>query len=145
MPPNTIAEWNDKAIGVPMAFAGVVFLLTLPLSIQMLRPAEAWPVDSDLRDLAVFPFLLIPASAVGALLSAIPLLIGVPTMVWAGTRNIGMRHPFAWALAGGSMAGGFVSCFEWLDEELIVLASIWTGAACALLSRRYVRWTEPEY
>ncbi len=144
--PQTVrAGWSGRAIGIPAFAAGLMYLIALLLAVQMLEPAESWPLDGDFTELlAVIPFAGM-AMAVGALLAVVPVTLGVTTMAWIGKHNIGARHPAMWALAGAAGAAGVVALLGvWETPTPPALALIFTGAGCAALARRYVRWPQTE-
>lgn len=138
-------RWDGRAIGFPALSAGVIYLIALPLAVQMTTPAESWPLEGDWTDMAgILPFVGL-ATAFGAMIAVVPIVFGVHAMAWLGTHNIGMRHPAIWVLAGGAMAAGILAPFgAWEDISSPALALVLTGAGCAALARRYVRWPQDE-
>jgi hypothetical protein len=139
--PHIISDFRGKAIGVPMAGAGTLYVISTLLAVQMTTPDAARTVDLALDDLWPMAMLLVPTTIVGALLSGIPLLLGVSIMARAGKRNVGLRHPAIWAMAGAA-GPGLTLFIDLQGLEPMALALTWTGASCALLARRYVSWDE---
>lgn len=95
------------------------------------------------RDLHVIGLLisLLSFSVVSTLFALIPNLIGICVMGWLGSRNVGLRHPAIWALAGAAAAG--------IPTWLLVASndgSFWTttwaaiGALSALVARWAIWW-----
>lgn len=129
-------EVHGLARGVPLATvaAGPAFLIGMGLG-QL--GATADPVTVGPAALGL-PLLLFPAIVVGAVLSILPILIGGYAMAWIGQQNAALRLAPAWALAGALTAGLLGLWFEIDPDTMIALGA--TGAICALVCRRYVRW-----
>lgn len=142
VPLHAPARWSAKAIGVPAASAGTLYLLALALAAQQCAPADSIPIGYPSVELLGIVGLVGLASAVGAVVSALPLLIGVFVMSALGRWNLGLRHPAIWALAGAAMAALLV-----LGGDIATppaLALLCTGAVCAALARGYVHWPEDQ-
>ena len=87
--------------------------------------------------------MMMVAVIVGFFTSIVPNIIGT-TIMWAFGRAVRpARHPVLWALVGAAAAGGF-ALSDAVDSELPgrPIAYAVTGALCALICRRFARWTD---
>lgn len=139
--------WNSRAIVAPGLASGILYPLSLVLMLQQFAPGEPWPIDPGagaIGDaLALLPVLGL-AIGVGLVLALAPLLIGVVTLARIGRWNAGTRHPAFWALVGAAIPASVFAAAGASLAEPPVSALLCTGAACAALARRYVRWPSSE-
>jgi hypothetical protein len=146
--PDCRSEWSGRAVFTPAFCAGGLFCGSVVLAIQQCVPATAFPVQGGamtvFQMLAGLLLFLPVASIVGMVLSVLPILVGVTILAAIGRWNIGTRHPAFWALTGGAAPAGVAFATGSNVAELGVLAFILTGAACAAIARRYVRWSPIE-
>lgn len=146
--PACRSEWSGRAVFTPAICAGGLFCGSVVLAIQQCLPAAAFPVEGSpitvFQMLAGLLLFLPVASIAGMVLSALPILVGVTVLAAIGRWNIGTRHPAFWALTGGAAPAGVAFATDSHFAEPAVLAFILTGAACAAIARRYVRWSPIE-
>lgn len=125
----------------------MLFLLFLLFGIMVSDPTAAIPVEwawaAGVEGAVGLFFLAALSSALGAVLALVPLWLGVAALAFAGRWNIGVRHPAFWAMAGAGMPALALPVFGVDAASPPALALLFTGATCAALARRYVRW--PEY
>ena len=139
-----------KGVGVAICSAGPIGTLVVWLGLLISAP-------SNWRD--TLPSLLIVMSLslfIGAFVAAVPAIFGVSVMAHIGRRSEGARTYAAWGLAGAFGGAIFMTqiamLFEGADPFLSPHPFVWlmtlhgaaTGALCALLARRYVRWLPEE-
>lgn len=149
MTPRTPAacrsDWSGRAVFIPAICAGGLFCASLLLAIQQSFPAEAVPVESDpgtlFENVAGASVFLVLASLVGLVASALPILVGVRLLAAIGRWNSGSRHPAFWALIGAAAPAGVAVALGSCPDEPAVLSFVLTGASCAAIARRYVRWS----
>jgi hypothetical protein len=142
------SEWSGRAVVVPGLAAGVLFCGFLVMAIQQAFPAEALPVEGDLITAGTvlggtLAFLVL-ASVIGLVISAIPILIGVTVLAAIGRWNLGTRHSAFWALAGAALPASAAVAVGSNFADPTPFALMMTGAACAAIARRYVRWSPIE-
>ena len=80
-----------------------------------------------------------------SLLAVLPVAIGTATMGLVGRRFAWARSYAAWGSAGLVLAGLPAAAIAILAGEMatVALTVAVTGAGCALVSRRFIRWSEP--
>lgn len=145
------AQWDHRSILVPGLWAGILFVAALMLSLQQGCPGATIDVAPLLPDsvpamlLYALPMVLPVAlvAMVGLALSALPLLAGVTALAALGRWNAGTRHPAFWALVGAAAPAAVLAVAGAALDAAPATALILTGAACAALARRYVRWPRP--
>lgn len=142
------SEWSGRAVFTPALCAGALFCGSVLLAIQQDMPATAFPMQGSpttvFQALAAMLLVLALASIAGLVLSAVPILIGVTFLATVGRWNIGTRHPAFWSIIGGAAPTGVAFVMGASLAEPVIQAFILTGAACAAIARRYVRWSPIE-
>jgi hypothetical protein len=131
-------EISTGAIRTPAMLAAAIFLgvLTCGEAVTDSGGEIGWETVP-----MVLPLLAI-ATPVGAALAAIPLLLGVHGLAKFGRYNVGTRHPAFWGMAGAGAAWTIAGCIAGAaDPGPLGYTLIGTGALCAILARRYVRWS----
>lgn len=128
-----------KAVLVPAWLAGSFYLVSLLLAAGATQPAAAAEIDAQWAPALL---LVLPATLLGAIISALPLAAGVAVMTRLGRWNVGLRLPGAWAIAGAATIAAPVVVVSGGEVQAPSLALIFTGALCALVARRYVRWPD---
>jgi len=146
--PGCRSDWSGRAVFAPALCAGGLFCGSILLAIQQCGPASAFPVEGSpatvLQLLGSAVVILPFVSIVGMILSALPILVGVTALATIGRWNIGTRHHAFWALTGGAAPAAVASATGSSLAEPAAFAFILTGAACAAIARRYVRWSPIE-
>lgn len=131
----------------PVRFARGVLLATLAAGPLFVLPLVVVlpSAPNGAAQAAPALLLMLPFSIVfGALISAIPNLLGATVLGALGAGNIGARLPVFWALAGAG-AGALI---EWAftatqpDGGGPTLLLAGTGAGCALICRWGTRWAD---
>lgn len=123
--------------------AGPVFIATLLSSIVLENPAQPIVVEVSWGQIIgaglamVFPVML-----VGGLLALFPVWLGTKLLAWAGARNIGLRHPAFWGIAGGAMPALLLPFMDLGSGRQFGTTLIATGAICALIARYGTRWDD---
>lgn len=143
--PACRSEWSSRAVFTPAFCAGGLFCGSVLLAIQQYSPASVVPIEGNLTTafgmLAGVTVFLVFASMVGMIISALPILIGVKCLAAIGQWNLGTRHYAFWALTGGAAPAAAAFSMGFNVAEPAALAFMLTGAACAAIARRYVRWS----
>lgn len=118
--------------------AGPAFILLLLVAAVVISPQEGETVAALIGALPA-AIISIPF---GAILGAIPIMVGGLLMGNLGVVSRASRHPLPWAAAGGSMALPMPVLLnigtEWGLYGLFAL----TGAICALIVRYGTRWSD---
>ena len=133
-----------RAVLIPAAAAGAVF--TVASGTFFVLESNATKVLDSGAAAALLGGLVI-GTPVGFFLALLPMSVGVLAMHWLGSWNLGLRHPAAWALAGGGMAALILIALNRsiFDQDFgPATGFVATGTLCALLARGYVRWPSEE-
>ncbi|WP_343519855.1 hypothetical protein [Sphingomonas sp.] len=110
---------------IAMAAAGPLFLIPIAFSVGPMA------------------FLAIPlAIPIGAVIAAIPVIVGGFLMGSLGTQHDATRKPFAWGGAGALLALAIARIFDAIPDPLFTGGFIFTGICCALIVRYGTRWDE---
>jgi len=135
---------RSTAILVPSTMAGALYMLLAGL-FTTLDTNDPKVFDPQVA-VAVIP-IAVAATFFGFFLALLPMLLGVMAMYWLGSWNLGLRHPAAWGLAGAGITSAFVwgiNGWEATYAQGLAAGFVATGALCAMLARRYVRWPDQE-
>lgn len=107
--------------------------------------AIRWPgsvIDLTGRDVALIPVALFLSIPIGAVVAAVPNLIGTAALAMPGGRYPVARHPLIWSVAG-LIAGAAIGRAMSGDVEPFAIAWLAaTGLVCALLARWGTRWAD---
>lgn len=138
------SKYSLASIVLASLAAGPVFLLGLAASAWAATAASPVPIPADLG-FGTFGVVVvtIPAIVVGFVLAIVPNILGATVMTRLGRRNVAMRLPIAWALAGGLATGlpfELLSIAPAGDDRIGVFAFVFTGTCCALICRRRAEW-----
>lgn len=121
--------------------AGPVFCAALMLGLGYASLPAAIPVEPEA--LLIGPFLLIPATIAGALIAIVPCLIGCGLMAQLGRVAPFTRAAPFWVIAGMiPIAIGAAAAQPGPDDGPALFAFLATGAICALICRRFTKWSE---
>lgn len=118
--------------------AGPIFTVIMIFGSAILHSTEGgfW------LSLAVVIPLILVAIPFGAILGAVPVLLGGYMMGSLGVEQPASRHPLLWALAGAVMALPMLILLggppTWDTTGLFTV----TGAICALIVRYGTRWSD---
>lgn len=118
--------------------AGPIFLLATLIAEATFDRTLWGGIDQALSTMAILSLFSVPF---GFVFSFVPNLVGAWALSRLGCGNDAVRLPVVWALVGGVAAGLFAWAVnsDEADAGLIATFAV-TGAACALICRRPVRW-----
>lgn len=121
--------------GVALAafLAGPIFVLSLAFAAYCSEIPAALPIDTAI---SFYLWWLVLSMPFGFFIAILPCLIGAAAMVSISDHRT-MRAPLAWGLVGGLMPLTGTIFFFWHDWGAASFALSATGAACALICRRY--------
>ncbi len=127
-------------VGAASLLAGPVFAGCAEIPFLLLSLLTSHPYPS----VNAIAFLLILAAVIiiGALIALPASLICTAAMIRIGDHLFWTRHPLAWALAGAVVAPTpFIASGLVVENNAgLVFAFATTGACCALVCRRGIRW-----
>lgn len=123
--------------------AGPVFAAALLFTAVFESPAATVIIDVHRGEIVGGILMMAPPLVlIGGLLAVFPVWLGSNLLASAGERNIGLRHPAIWAIAGGAMAAIPKAALDAGTISSFGTALIVTGAICALIVRYGTRWSD---
>jgi len=136
-PPARFTYLSGAALAI--ALSGPIFVVILAIGWTVQNLAES---DTQRIGIALLLMTLPIAFAIGAILSALPILIGGWAMGKAGWRYPRTRHPLIWAIAGALLATIPAAPMDFTDEPSMLATAMLTGAICASIVRYFTRWSD---
>lgn len=122
--------------------AGPVFAASLVFATMLESPSPV-ALDAQWGMIAGGALVMImPVIVIGMLLAFFPVWLGAKLLAWAGSANIGLRHPAFWAIMGGAIPGSLLPVIDLGSDRHFGTALIATGAICAVIVRYGTRWSD---